>query len=84
MLDQSDCRKGCARFVGQCGEWVIMTTRRGPEIARLARRFPGARFDGYDFTYVPQHIAEASHRKHREREIRAGGRGALAWANTRL
>jgi len=79
-MDQDDCRRGSAIFVGQAGGWVIMTTRRGPEIAQLARRYPGARFDGHDFAYVPQHVAEASHRKHREREIRAGGRGALAWS----
>jgi len=82
QMGQDDCRRGSAIFVGQADEWVIMTTRRGPEIAQLARRYPGARFDGHDFAYVPQHVAEASHRRHREREIQAGGRGALAWANT--
>lgn len=79
-LDQSDCRHGSARFVGQSDEWVIMTTRRGPEIALLARTYPGA--IGHDFAYVPRHIAEREHARRRAREIKAGGRGALAWGRT--
>lgn len=77
--DRNDCRRGSVIFVS---DWVIMTTRTGPEIARLARRYPAARFGEVDFAYVPQHIAEALHSHHRTREIRAGGRGAWAWGKT--
>lgn len=77
----SDCRQGSAIVLGAIDEagYVIMTTRTAIEIARLYRRWPGCH---HDMAYVPEYIAESEHRERREREIRAGGRGAQAWAAT--
>jgi hypothetical protein len=60
------------------GNWVIAPTRTGAEIARLRGQYPG--YAG-DLALVPLCVIRREHDERREREIRAGGRGALAWAN---
>jgi hypothetical protein len=80
--DWWEAKRGRSGYVGTSaiivGNWVIAPTRTGAEIARLRSQYPG--YAG-DLALVPLCVIRREHDERREREIRAGGRGALAWAN---